>query len=599
MNTVTLDRYEMFSLLGRGAIGVVYKARDLKLKRVVAIKILRQVFLEDRRGGKEARARFERECFAAGSLFHPNIVTILDSGYTDIGLPYIVMEYIPGTNLQELIDNGQKLDTAISLHYLRQLASAVDYAHEHGVIHRDLKPSNVVIDKFDHPHLLDFSTAKFSKTAITLSGEFVGTLGYAAPEQLKGGKIDHRTDLYSFAVLAYVMLTGRMPFNCDSLMSALHVASDTTIPLSVAPELSPDNSQTNKIQTSDITKIDSIFKKALSQDPQTRYQSAGIFVNDLRQALGLSIHDTKLIGEFVNRSTCRTGNMLPHKYGRERSNSFGRTGKTAAGFYKQYLASQVANNNHNVAHSDTTRNNAVCSDALDKKNKSLNITNNRITQSRSCPLPAWLLDQITHTSTTDRAIDSVTPDRMWYSKYSLQLILFVAISGTMHPFLSSLVGEGNYAVATTQRSFADLFQIIEGNDNNRDIAISQLPSHAPYTPARMLSEITSIPVEDRSFSMEENILNIAATTTGEIQVAAIEMLANTTQIDKHRVTELLIDLLSHSDRSVRANASRSLAIVAGKSSIGLLSNQAEHETDPFVKRVITYSIQKYAGSPIS
>ena len=581
MNTVTLDRYEMFSLLGRGAIGVVYRARDSKLKRVVAIKVLRQIFLKDKKNGPEARARFERECLAASSLSHPNIVTILDSGYTEIGLPYIVMEYIPGTGLQELISNGQRLEPAIALHYLRQLGSAIDYAHERGVIHRDLKPSNVVIDKFDHPHLLDFSTAKFAKAVATCDGEFVGTLGYAAPEQLKGGKVDHRSDLYSFATMAYAMLTGRMPFAGDGLMNVVNSVS-CNAPLSVSLEM-----RSGDILLGKTARLDSVFKKALSLKPDARYQSAGAFVSDMREALGLSLHDTKVVEELIDRSGCRKKDIPPHKYGKERSNSFGRTGIATASFYKQYLLSQVSKNTSNNITKISSNYHPV-EDTITAQCS--NSTQYNSTQLHSTPRN---LKQF------DLSQDSAFSHPAKYFNYPLHLMLFVAISGALHPFLSSVIGyESNTtAIATPQRNFSSLFNL---RDHSKDsasgvVAISQLPSHVPYTPANIISEIAACPIEDRSLHMEENILRIAAAAKDNLQLAAIKLLAETTHIDRHKVTELLIDLLNSPDRLVRANASRSLAIVAGGSSIGLLRNQAGHETDPFVQRVLAYSIQKYAS----
>ncbi|HQH26518.1 MAG TPA: serine/threonine-protein kinase, partial [Oligoflexia bacterium] len=175
MDTNFIGKYEIVSTLGRGSMGVVYKGRDPEIGRLVAIKTLKSMFMGNDPAGNEALQRFRQEARSAGRLHHPNIVTIFEAGRTDNGSPYIAMEYIEGTSLEARIAEQGPLDPLAALHYLAQIASAIDYAHMQNVIHRDIKPSNVLIDGAQRSHLLDFGVAKMSDTSLTPAGTVVGT----------------------------------------------------------------------------------------------------------------------------------------------------------------------------------------------------------------------------------------------------------------------------------------------------------------------------------------------------------------------------------------------------------------------------------------
>src|SRR5262249_10656660 len=152
--------YEIVTTLGRGSMGVVYKAKDPEIGRLVAIKTLKSVFMGDDAAGNEALQRFRQESRSAGKLHHPNIVTIFEAGRTDNGSPHVVMEYIEGKSLEAILAEAGPLEPLAVLHYLAQIASAIDYAHSQSVIHRDIKPSNIIIDAHHRPYLLDFGVAK-------------------------------------------------------------------------------------------------------------------------------------------------------------------------------------------------------------------------------------------------------------------------------------------------------------------------------------------------------------------------------------------------------------------------------------------------------
>jgi serine/threonine protein kinase/tetratricopeptide (TPR) repeat protein len=227
----TIGNYEVLAKLGEGGMGTVYKARDKRLKRLVALK-----FLSRREVDSTTKARFLREAQAASALSHPNIVTIYDIGEQD-GTNYIVMEYIDGQALNDMIPPGG-LPVGKALDYLIQLGEALAAAHSAGIVHRDLKPGNVIVDRNERLKVLDFGLAKFKVTAdssrdedntqtalLTKAGTFLGTIAYVSPEQSMGAEVDLRSDIFSFGVVTQELLTGRRPFSGASQWALLHEIS--------------------------------------------------------------------------------------------------------------------------------------------------------------------------------------------------------------------------------------------------------------------------------------------------------------------------------------------------------------------------------------
>jgi len=209
-----LDRYEIDAELGRGAMGVVYRARDLKLDRTVAIKTVSISGLEPN-AEREYRARFVVEAQAAGRLSHPGIVTIFD--VREEAEPYLVMEYVEGQSLQQLVSRENRtLPLSITLRLIQEIAEALHYAHSQGVVHRDIKPANILVTTDGHPKITDFGIAKLNQTDLTLPGQVLGSPAYMAPEQLNDEGVDGRSDLFSLGVILYSMLTGHRPFQGNS-----------------------------------------------------------------------------------------------------------------------------------------------------------------------------------------------------------------------------------------------------------------------------------------------------------------------------------------------------------------------------------------------
>ena len=263
-----LGRYLILELLGSGGMGAVYRVRDEKLERDVAIKMLTDGLLTS----DEARRHFRREALALAKLNHPRIAAVYDVGEQD-GLDYIVMELVQGESLAARLRSGPlgvKEATSIAL----QVAEALEEAHEHGVIHRDLKPANVMITPKGNAKVLDFGIAKLlalpgaESLTMTETGQLVGTPLYMSPEQALGRSVDARTDLWSLGVLYYEALTGRAPFQGKTGLAVLHAIAESPFPPAreTRPELPLQAEQ--------------IVARALEKDPARRYQSAADMMRD-------------------------------------------------------------------------------------------------------------------------------------------------------------------------------------------------------------------------------------------------------------------------------------------------------------------------------
>ncbi|MFQ5694546.1 MAG: serine/threonine-protein kinase, partial [Terriglobia bacterium] len=263
-----LGRYEILSELGHGAMGTVYRARDPQIDRIVALKIVNLTNvpsgMED-----EFRQRFFREAQAAGRLSHPGIVTIHDVGEDEATrTPYLVMEFMEGKTLEQL-GAGQRVPTETALDIVGQLAEALDYAHKNQIIHRDIKPANIIVTPDGRAKITDFGIAKLQTTQFTQPGQVLGTPAYMSPEQLTGGAVDGRSDLFCLGVVLYWMLTGDKPFPGDTTTSVSFkvVYQDPIPPTRLNPALSPDH--------------DYLLQRALAKQQDERYQSGHEFADDL------------------------------------------------------------------------------------------------------------------------------------------------------------------------------------------------------------------------------------------------------------------------------------------------------------------------------
>lgn len=260
-------RYKILDKVGEGGMALVYKAKDTLLGRLVAIKVLREQYAGDR----EFVERFRREAQSAASLSHANVVNIYDVGQEN-GIDYIVMEYVEGRNLKDIIRKQGALPIPVAVDIARQVALALDHAHRHRLVHRDIKPHNILITEDNQVKVTDFGIAlAASYSQLTQSGFVVGTAHYVSPEQAKGGMATAQSDLYSLGVVLYEMLTGRVPFTGDTPVAVAlqHVQEPIRPPRALNPEIPYE--------------LNRIVLKALAKEPKDRYQTAAEMVADLER----------------------------------------------------------------------------------------------------------------------------------------------------------------------------------------------------------------------------------------------------------------------------------------------------------------------------
>src|SRR5580700_4031308 len=269
--TKRFGRYEVVAELGRGAMGVVYRARDPQIDRMVAVKTV-SLWGQQSEEENEFRLRFMHEAQAAGRLHHPGIVAIFDVGENPENLnPYIVLEYVAGEALNRMLAREKKLPLETALQLAEEIAEALDYAHAQGVIHRDIKPGNILITETGHAKIADFGIAKLNLAHFTLPGRVLGTPAYMAPEQLNGEGVDGRSDLFSLGVILYAMVTGHSPFQGDSA---------TTVSFKVANR---EPVAASALDLSLPRELDEVIARAMAKDREQRYQRGAEFAEDVRQ----------------------------------------------------------------------------------------------------------------------------------------------------------------------------------------------------------------------------------------------------------------------------------------------------------------------------
>jgi eukaryotic-like serine/threonine-protein kinase len=308
-------RYELDGIVGRGGMAEVFRARDIRLDRIVGVKTLRDDLARD----QTFQARFRREAQSAASLNHPSIVAVYDTGEDMAGslpVPYIVMEFVDGRTLRDLLKDNRRLLPERALEITDGVLRALDYSHRNGIVHRDIKPGNVMLTRSGEVKVMDFGIARAvadSQLTMTQTAQVIGTAQYLSPEQARGERVDARSDLYSTGCLLYELLTGRPPFTGDSPVAIAyqHVKEEPIPPSQIDPEVPPW--------------ADAIVLKAMRKDPADRYQSAGEMRNDIQRALAgaplaapmpaIYGAGTRRMGGAGTQVAGRTTAIPPYQYG--------------------------------------------------------------------------------------------------------------------------------------------------------------------------------------------------------------------------------------------------------------------------------------------
>ncbi|AFQ45606.1 Stk1 family PASTA domain-containing Ser/Thr kinase [Desulfosporosinus meridiei] len=267
MSKIFGGRYEVLERIGAGGMAIVYKAKDLLLNRVVTIKVLREQFVTD----EDFIRRFRREAQSAASLSHPNIVSIYDVG-KDGDTEYIVMEFVEGRNLKEIIREYAPLSTEQSINLARQITGAIQNAHENHIIHRDIKPHNILVTADGHAKVTDFGIARaVSSATVTHTGDIVGSVHYLSPEQAKGIQSNEQSDIYSLGIVLYELLTGKVPYDGETpiAIALKHLQQEPLPPSKLNPRITKD--------------FEAVIMRAIAKMPEKRYLSAKELLEDLNR----------------------------------------------------------------------------------------------------------------------------------------------------------------------------------------------------------------------------------------------------------------------------------------------------------------------------
>ncbi len=259
-----IGKYDVIDVLGKGGMGVVYKAQDPRIGRTVAIKMMTGAFAEN----PDLLQRFYREAQSTGILQHPNIVIVHDLGDLD-GSPHLVMEYLEGEALDKLIASRRAVSLVEKLDIIIQACNGLHYAHQRNIVHRDIKPANIMVLKEGGIKIVDFGIARLGDNTLTRTGQVVGTISYMSPEQISAKLVDRRTDIFSAGVMLYELLTYTLPFDApDTASTLLKIVNEDPPPLSSRLENAPPE-------------LEEVLQKALAKDRDERYQTAEDFAFDL------------------------------------------------------------------------------------------------------------------------------------------------------------------------------------------------------------------------------------------------------------------------------------------------------------------------------
>lgn len=579
----TIGKYKILGTLGRGSMGVVYKGQDPEIGRTVAIKTLRKITSAHFHDPESALERFKIEARSAGNLRHPNIITIFDVS-VEGDTPYIVMDYVEGESLDAVLLRDGKFTPEKTISYLEQIASGLDAAHDKGIIHRDIKPSNLILDEDGRLYILDFGVAKINKSISDSekSSEeepVMGTPGYMSPEQILNEKLDPRSDLFSFAIVAFECFTGRRPFSGDNFSEIIGNILHSP-PLSLrhaAPEL-PES-------------LEKEFEKAFSKAREGRHETAHEMVAAFR----------RIIREDPNSmSAAAVPAPLAHH---------GHTTRPRKGSSEWQPISETMQ--------------GIPEDVRAKASQTSGDPNNETALIPEMQAgPSVTRSPYSHTTAGDlfEHSDEVLGSRIGGASSSsplLRIFTAVCIVGCL-----ALLGgiywavEGERGTQTSQNISAP--QINAGSSPEIPLGSLELPEVVPVPEGKILSELNDQEllsvIMDKSLS-EEVILKslkeaesrgvpqlLEATVVpleNDSYVVRIETVKLQAKLKDKRIVPILVTKLDDYDPLVREQVAKALGELGSRKALGYLSSRYRTETSPVVKRAVRGAIERINGFPMS
>lgn len=568
-----IGKYRVLGTLGRGALGIVYRAEDPEIGRVVAIKIMRQSLPGEKGAATNDIERFKLEARSAGNLRHPNIITLFEVA-NDGDTPYLVMDYIEGTTLDVIIKEEGSILFPDLLKFIDQLAAGIDYAHQQGVIHRDIKPSNIMIDNQGSAYILDFGVAAIKSLGTTNSQDtaIVGTPAYMAPELISQGRYDHRSDLFSFAVMLFEMLAGKRPFIGDGqagVMSSIVHNRHRSV-RDINPSLPRE--------------FDLFFERVLAKHPEARFQSARELVDGFR----------KEVSKFPQLTD------PPDPDARKRRDSTStwrrvRQRKFSDLKIETPLPAVLAQNDTRIIEWEAAQ------EGVDPYGRLKGISdevNSQVKPGESLfGSRAFGDNKVEGTSTSNSPTRIVTKILVGFSAFlTILLIALVIRSRAVKDSVSSEMAKNLEQPSSVtvpavkldpppadkrpfEMSDSELLGLlVSGNSREADIlnALNEVERRKP-------------------FGSIESLVTVLAADSAEIRIETIKILGRLG--DKKAVPDLLPSLDDHDD-GVRAVAAKALGALGDRRALGYLSSRLTREQNRSVKEAIAKAIERITGVPV-
>lgn len=578
-----IGKYEVLGVLGRGSMGVVYKARDPEIGREVAIKTLRKIPSTRLSDADAALNRFRTEARSAGNLRHPNIITVFEAG-RDNDTPYLVMDYVKGESLDVLIAKHGPLEPGLVMYYLAQVAAALDYAHSKGVIHRDIKPSNILVDESSHVFVLDFGVATINKSFIDVDKSpnevnVIGTPGYMSPEQILNHPLDHRTDLFSLAVVAFECLTGKRPFPGETFTSVIgNILNSKPLALTMlVPELP--------------LALEAELERGLARKAADRFPAAHLMVEHFCKALGVDPLTLRPLSPVVrNRRKSSAWKAFRAPFGKA-----SRGASPAAGAGKMTAAEREALSPWNIGL------------------RQVNIDDRPARERNYPPGSAAAIFGGAEVLSGETLMSGGWP------LLRLMTLLFAGICIALGLSLFWLIFDSpsskrGGAPEAFQQSAEVPFAVLLAPVDESPLS---LPAVAPVPSGKSVHEMSDrevLGVIVGEKVSEEMILNAIREGQARAPVGLVEALTVPLQNDSYvvrveaikvlasigdrRIVPYLVPRLNDHDPIVRGHAARALGFLADRRALGYLNARYLREDVPEVRKALKHAIEKINGFPM-